>query len=92
MKKRSHDALAQIARAPATSPRGENGCFHDLPHTFVSLLIQRGAHPKYIQEQVGHSSIQVKMDTHGHLFQSQNREWVNKLDDTYEPKDPVATR
>ncbi|MEP7152878.1 MAG: site-specific integrase [Nitrospira sp.] len=55
--------------------------FHDLRHTFVSLLIKQGAHPKYIQEQAGHSSIQVTMDTYGHLFRSQNREWVNKLDD-----------
>ena len=31
--------------------------FHDLRHSFVSLLIQHGAHPKYIQEQAGDSSI-----------------------------------
>jgi len=55
--------------------------FHDLRHTYVSLLIRKGAHPKYIQEQAGHSSIQVTMDTYGHLFPSQNREWVNKLDE-----------
>ncbi|MGZ8386512.1 MAG: tyrosine-type recombinase/integrase [Nitrospira sp.] len=39
--------------------------FHDLRHTFVSLLINKGTHPKYIQEQAGHSSIQVTMDTYG---------------------------
>ena len=63
--------------------------FHDLRHTFISLLIEQGAHPKYIQEQAGHSSIQVTMDTYGHLFPSQNREWVNKLDE--KPDEPVAT-
>ena len=55
--------------------------FHDLRHTYVSLLIDQGAHPKYIQEQVGHSGIQVTMDTYGHLFPSQSRGWVEKLDD-----------
>ena len=30
---------------------------HDLRHTFASQLIEQGAHPKYIQEQLGHSSI-----------------------------------
>jgi len=55
--------------------------FHDLRHTYVSLMIEQGAHPKYIQEQVGHSSIQVTMDTYGHLFPSQSRGWVAKLDD-----------
>ena len=59
---------------------------HDLRHTFISLLIEQGAYPKYIQEQAGHSSIQVTMDTYGHLFPSQNREWVNKLDE--KPDEP----
>src|SRR5262249_16425654 len=51
--------------------------FHDLRHIFVSLLIQEGAHPKYIQEQAGHSGMQVTMDTYGHLFPNSNREWIN---------------
>ncbi len=55
--------------------------FHDLRHTFVSLLIQHGAHPKYIQEQAGHSSIQVTMDTYGHLFPNREGRWTDKLDD-----------
>ena len=66
--------------------------FHDMRHTFVSLLIKKGAHPKYIQEQAGHSSIQVTMDTYGHLFPSQNREWVNKLDEPDKaPDEPVSS-
>ncbi len=55
--------------------------FHDLRHSFASLLIEQGAHPKYIQEQMGHSSIQVTMDVYGHLFPSGNRQWVGMLDD-----------
>lgn len=55
--------------------------FHDLRHSFISLLIEQGAHPKYIQEQAGHSSIQVTMDTYGHLFPSRERGWADKLDD-----------
>ncbi len=48
----------------------------------MSLLIQTGAHAKYIQEQAGHSSIQVTMDTYGHLFPSGNRGFVGKLDES----------
>jgi len=55
--------------------------FHDLRHTFASLLIEQDAHPKYIQEQMGHSSISVTMDIYGHLFPNRNRGWVNKLDE-----------
>ncbi|MFC1890868.1 tyrosine-type recombinase/integrase [Thermodesulfobacteriota bacterium] len=54
--------------------------FHDLRHTFASLLIDQGEHPKYIQSQLGHSSINVTMDTYGHLMRAVNPEASNKLD------------
>ncbi len=34
-----------------------------------------------MQEQLGHSSIQVTMDIYSHLFPGGNREWVKRLDD-----------
>ena len=55
--------------------------FHDLRHSYASLLIQKGAHPKYIQEQLGHSSIQVTMDIYGHLFGGEYRHLASRLDD-----------
>ena len=54
--------------------------FHDLRHTFASLLIDQGEHPKYIQSQLGHSSINVTMDTYGHLMRTVNQEASNRLD------------
>ncbi len=39
---------------------------HYLRHTCTALLIARGAHPKAIQAQLGHSSIQVTLDQYGH--------------------------
>ena len=59
--------------------------FHDLRHTYVSLMAQQGSPPKYIQEQCGHSSIQVTMDIYAHLFPSGNKEWSAKLDDIQAP-------
>jgi integrase len=55
--------------------------FHDLRHTYASLMTEAGASPKYVQEQLGHTSIQVTMDISSHLFPSGNREWVKRLDD-----------
>ncbi len=55
--------------------------FHDLRHTYASQLIRKGANPKYIQEQMGHSSIQVTMDTYGHLFGGEYRHLASRLDD-----------
>jgi integrase len=42
--------------------------FHDLRHTYASLLIAQGAHPKLISEQLGHASTQITLDRYGHLM------------------------
>jgi integrase len=59
--------------------------FHDLRHTFGSLLIQSGAPIVYVKEQMGHSSIQVTVDTYGHLIPGANVSFVDRLDSTAEP-------
>lgn len=53
--------------------------FHDLRHTFASLLIANGEHPKYIQTQLGHSSIKITMDVYGHLMHESHPEATDKL-------------
>jgi len=58
--------------------------FHDLRHTYASELAEQGAPPKYVQSQLGHSSIQMTMDVYSHFFEKRNREWVNRLDDSTE--------
>jgi integrase len=54
--------------------------FHDLRHTFGSLLIQDGASLTYVKEQMGHSSIQVTVDVYGHLVPGADIAWVDRLD------------
>jgi integrase len=54
--------------------------FHDLRHTFGSLLIQDGASLAYVRDQMGHSSIQITVDTYGHLMPGANINWVDGLD------------
>jgi integrase len=60
--------------------------FHDLRHTFGSLLIQGGASLAYVKEQMGHSSIQVTVDTYGHLIAGGDIAWVDKLDSGTSPQ------
>jgi integrase len=54
--------------------------FHDLRHTFGSLLIQSGASIVYVKEQMGHHSIQVTVDIYGHLVPRANVGCVDQLD------------
>lgn len=41
---------------------------HDLRHSFAAILISANHNFKYIQSQMGHSSIKVTMDLYGHLM------------------------
>jgi integrase len=54
--------------------------FHDLRHTFGSLLIQTGASLAYVRDQMGHSSIQITVDVYGHLVPGANISYVDRLD------------
>ena len=54
--------------------------FHDLRHTYTSLLIAREAHPKCIQAQLGHASIQTTLDRYGHLMPEMHQAEARKLD------------
>ena len=42
--------------------------FHDLRHSYGSLLIQGGASLAYVQRMMGHASIQTTVDTYVHLL------------------------
>jgi integrase len=60
--------------------------FHDLRHTFATLLLQQGESPAYVRDQLGHHSIQMTMDFYGHLVARSNKvaanDLVNSIDDT----------
>ena len=53
---------------------------HNLRHTAAALAIATGAHPKTIQQRLGHSSIAVTMDTYGHLFAGVDEALADDLD------------
>jgi len=56
--------------------------FHDLRHTFASLLIEQGENLKYIQTQLGHSSPTVTINVYAHLMKPTNQEAACKLENT----------
>ncbi len=53
---------------------------HDLRHTAASILIAQGAHPKVVQEHLGHSSIVITMDRYGHLYPEDRSKVTDALD------------
>ena len=40
---------------------------HDARHSHASIMFKQDTHPKIVQERLGHSSIQVTLDTYSHI-------------------------
>jgi integrase len=54
--------------------------FHDLRHTYASLMIEQGENIKYIQTQLGHSSPIVTLNVYAHLMKPTNQDAVRRLE------------
>lgn len=53
--------------------------FHDLRHTFASMLLESGTEGKLVQELLGHASISTTMDIYAHITTGQKMKTVEKL-------------
>ena len=69
--------LARLAiRAGLNSIR-----FHDLRHTFASLMLLRGAKPKVIGEAPGHLSVGFTLDVYSHIIDGMQSDAMALLDE-----------
>lgn len=55
--------------------------FHDLRHSHATLLLKANVHPKIVSARLGHSKIQVTLDTYSHLTDSIEGIAVEYLDE-----------
>lgn len=53
---------------------------HDLRHSHVAHLIEKGVSPMAISERLGHESVSVTLGTYGHLYPNKQREIADLLD------------
>lgn len=52
---------------------------HDLRHTWATLALQSGVHPKVVSERLGHSTIAITLDTYSHVTPSLQREAADQV-------------
>jgi integrase len=74
-------AFTRIARQAGL----EGVRFHDLRHTFASLMLLRGAKPKVISEALGHSSVAFTMDVYSHIIEGMQSDAMSPLDEVLPP-------
>jgi hypothetical protein len=84
------EATSTIAISCLASERPDCVASLSMPYAtpLLPLLIQNGASLAYVKEQMGHSSIQVTVDTYGHLIliPGGNIAWVDALDEQTSPQ------
>lgn len=54
--------------------------FHDLRHTYASLMLDLGMDFKYLQVQMGHADIKTTMNIYAHLIQENRQDRLRKIE------------
>lgn len=72
--------MARIWR-PAVRAAGLEGLrFHDLRHLHAALAVAVGAHPRALQERLGHSTSRITLDTYSSVLPGLDEELAARLD------------
>lgn len=58
---------------------------HDARHTHASIMLKQGIHPKIVQERLGHSSIQITLDTYSHVTPGLQEAAAKRFDELVTP-------
>ena len=66
--------------------------FHDLRHSYVSLLIGSGANVKQVSVWAGHSSVTTTLDIYSHLLQDDGDDIADRMDQLLTPPVGAAVR
>src|SRR5262245_23959512 len=56
--------------------------FHQLRHSYASLLLGKGVAPKYVQGQLGRASLAVTLGVYSHLLPGEYGRLADQLDAT----------
>lgn len=54
---------------------------HDLRHSNATALIQAGVNPRVVQQRLGHSDVNITLNTYTHVLPEMDMEAAKKLDD-----------
>lgn len=54
--------------------------FHDLRHTYATLMMAAGVHPKIVSEALGHSTVAITLDIYSHVTPGLQESAAKQLD------------
>lgn len=53
---------------------------HSLRHTYAVLMLEAGADIKFVQEQLGHGSVQITSDVYAHISKKLEKRSMDKYE------------
>lgn len=68
---------------PEGRARGEKRTFHSFRHTFAKQALARKASLSWLQEHLGHSSINVTRDIYGHFERAEHKKQIKELEGAF---------
>lgn len=80
-----YNLLRHFKNALEVAGLPETTRFHDLRHSCATLLVAQGVHPRVIMEILGHSSINVTMNTYSHVVPEAQRAAAAQLAGLFAP-------
>jgi len=77
-------AASGISYLPVASSDNP-GRLHDARHTHASLLLKQNAHPKIVQERLGHASVSTTLDLYSHVVPGLQEVAARRFDEALSP-------
>jgi Phage integrase family len=77
---RKDNFMARVFRPAVRRAELDGLTFHDLRHTYASLMVAAGVSPHVIAEQLGHRDARLVLHRYGHLYPGASRQAAIDLD------------
>ena len=74
------EGLSQAFKRAAVATGQPEVSFHALRHTYATALLERGEHPLVVSTNLGHSDVQVTLNTYSHVTPQLQRRAADAMD------------
>lgn len=75
------NSLTRVFQTIAKKVGLDGVTLHSLRHAHATILLQRGVHPKIVQERLGHSSIATTLDIYSHVVPNLQESAARQFDE-----------
>ena len=55
--------------------------FHDLRHSYATIMMENGVNPKIVSEVLGHASVDITLDIYSHALAKSDEKASSTIDD-----------